>query len=65
MLIQHYKEQLIGGFADQLKDDMVALEKADLELRQLYDTRDLQVCLCMLPCFECQECPHERHSNIV
>jgi hypothetical protein len=43
-LLQYLKEQLVGGFADALQGDIAALERANTQLRQLYDSRDLQVC---------------------
>jgi hypothetical protein len=42
-LLQYLKEQLVGGFADALQGDIAALERASTQLRQLYDSRDLQV----------------------
>lgn len=43
MLLQYLKEQLTGGFADALLDDMAVLDRVGRELRQHYDSRDLQV----------------------
>jgi hypothetical protein len=59
-LLQYLKQQLVGGFADALQGDIAALERANTQLRQLYDSRDLQVgswhssatglqeCICLL-----------------
>jgi hypothetical protein len=45
MLLQHLKEQLLGGYAEQLRDEVADLDKAQKQLRELYDSRDLQVSL--------------------
>lgn len=42
-LLQHLKEQLVGGFADALQGDIAALDSLNTQLRQLYDANSLQV----------------------
>ncbi|WIA41120.1 hypothetical protein OEZ86_004748 [Tetradesmus obliquus] len=45
-LLQHLKEQLVGGFADALQGDIAALDSLNTQLRQLYDANSLQTLRC-------------------